>query len=216
MKNISWNDGMLHGARTPRLFFVKDGKIHQFSGENIENVVLIKSRDYNKNGKWSSTSYDLAVADNVGIWIAIAKMHNGYWDQYATWEEAMSHVVSETGKMPEMEELKRVVKDIYYRAYERFEANESALTSFEVSDSIDFVFGGPTKAQTLNGYWESTKTSEVGVLSLPKGMSWLEAKSKDIVCPSGYVCTNITHKSGYNGGYCTVQLKKINSKEEVK
>lgn len=47
------------------LVFVKDGIVIPFEGQSIPKVCAILSERFRKDGKWSNTSYSLALADGV-------------------------------------------------------------------------------------------------------------------------------------------------------
>ena len=60
--NIKWCDGLQHRGRTPSLFLCKEGVWVKFAGKPISGQLAILSSKDEKNGKWSNTSYDLAIS----------------------------------------------------------------------------------------------------------------------------------------------------------
>lgn len=74
MDSLTWSDKLGHRERKAWLLLVKNEQIHVFLGEDIGGVVVVVGTSYEQNGKWSHTSYRLAIADGVR---AIAG-HNGW------------------------------------------------------------------------------------------------------------------------------------------
>lgn len=62
---IEYNDGMGSRGRYPHLFIVHLGSICEFKGQNIPGVLTVRKSQYKKNGKWSSTTYTLALAEGA-------------------------------------------------------------------------------------------------------------------------------------------------------
>jgi hypothetical protein len=55
-----------HRSRKPWLLLITPtNEIRLFTGAPIPGIVAIIGEDYEKNGKWSSTTYRLALADGV-------------------------------------------------------------------------------------------------------------------------------------------------------
>ena len=50
-------------SRKPRLYLIKDQKVVEFAGKSIPQILVILSEDYEKNGKWSGSDYELAISD---------------------------------------------------------------------------------------------------------------------------------------------------------
>ena len=65
-KEISYNDGMEPGRRTPRLYIFKPGHAPvRFKGESIPGIATIVAKKFKKNGMWSNTDYTIAIGDNT-------------------------------------------------------------------------------------------------------------------------------------------------------
>jgi len=64
MKTTNWNDGRLSRGRKPRLFVGRGETVAEFAGVGIPGVVAVVREDYEKNGKWSNTTFGLAQADD--------------------------------------------------------------------------------------------------------------------------------------------------------
>jgi hypothetical protein len=65
MTEITWSDKMGHRGRSAWALVVVDGKIMRFAGESIPGIVAVKAKKYEKNGKWSNTTYALAIGKGV-------------------------------------------------------------------------------------------------------------------------------------------------------
>ncbi len=60
--NIRWSDGLRNRGRSPLLFLCREGQWVRFAGKPIPGTLAVLSSKYEKNGKWSHTSYELAVS----------------------------------------------------------------------------------------------------------------------------------------------------------
>lgn len=65
MANLEWSDEMGSRGRAAWLVLVKGGTITAFAGASIPGLVAVLGSQYRKNGKWSHTSYRLALAPGV-------------------------------------------------------------------------------------------------------------------------------------------------------
>lgn len=65
MKCFEWNDGMKHRSRTPHLVLVEGDRVEPFRGAGITSMLGVIGSSYTKNGKWSHTVWQLAIADTV-------------------------------------------------------------------------------------------------------------------------------------------------------
>lgn len=65
-RQLTWNDGMGSRGRRRKLLVGLGDAIHEFSGRSIHGIVAVVSDRYEKNGKWSNTTYSLAMA--AGTW----------------------------------------------------------------------------------------------------------------------------------------------------
>ena len=95
MKSLKWNDGMKNRERTPFLFLNKSGKTVRFSGESIDGMIAIVNSDYTKNGKWSNTDYDLAVANDVDVF-EMLEPFEGWGETFDSIRKGFKNIIGET------------------------------------------------------------------------------------------------------------------------
>lgn len=62
---LHWNNGLGSRDRRAWLLFIKDGTVLPFKGENIPGVCVVLGVECTRNGKWSSTTFRLEVAEDV-------------------------------------------------------------------------------------------------------------------------------------------------------
>src|SRR5690606_17258666 len=66
MQEFTYCDKMGHRGRNPWLHLAdSSGTIHRFRGKSIPGVVSVQDTEYEKNGKWSNTTYSLVLAAGV-------------------------------------------------------------------------------------------------------------------------------------------------------
>jgi hypothetical protein len=198
--NISYNNGLCHGGRTPKLWVVHRGEVHLFGGESIHGVVAITSSTYQKNGKWSNTTYQLRLAEGAVGCRMIAPLHGQVW--------------------PENERL---------AAYERFMGEFKVSLSFEAFDAAllrDYPISRARMVQAEAAV-ESLDTTQAGEAELvkistskscnrnphsdvrvtaPDGRSWVVAHeaSKGTEIPGVCKLVDATRTPGYRGGTTTL------------
>jgi hypothetical protein len=79
----TWNDGLGSRSRRPRCLVVDPvGGIHKFTGVDVPGVVRVLGQDYQKNGKWSNSTY--RCASPAGS-VPIAWMQD--WGTGETWPQ---------------------------------------------------------------------------------------------------------------------------------
>lgn len=89
MDSYQWSNEPGPRSRGAWLILRKDGELREFKGETIQSWVVVVSSRYTKNGKWSHTTYQLALGAGV---VAIPG-RNGW--ETGRWTEG---VQSATGK----------------------------------------------------------------------------------------------------------------------
>jgi hypothetical protein len=67
MKTTTYNNGMMSRSRHSKfiLFDRRDGSLEIFNGSHIKGKAVVTNSQYTKNGKWSNTTYTIALHDDV-------------------------------------------------------------------------------------------------------------------------------------------------------
>jgi hypothetical protein len=92
MSEYRYCDKMLSGGRTPRLWFVKpDGSPVRFEGRTIPGVAVVVTSSYEKNGKWSGTTWYLTLGEGVRPVRMVAELHQKFCDRWTSWEVLARH-----------------------------------------------------------------------------------------------------------------------------
>jgi len=89
--HITWNDQIGKRGRRPWLLLIKDDVIHSFEGDSIPGIVAVVGYDYQPNGKWSNTTFRLALAPGVR---AISGLNGWNTATFRVWR---NHVKEEEG-----------------------------------------------------------------------------------------------------------------------
>lgn len=156
MSNYSYNDGLLPGSRHPRLYLAKAGEAIKFEGFSIDDYCQVVKSIYEKGGKWSNTTYELAFAPGVRAIKLISPLHGLWGDDLASWGE----VVGTLG-LP-IATCRAIVTAEYPKTAERLDAIEAFEAQHENAqedaERIVVSFGGPTRRQRAEGFWEQPKT----------------------------------------------------------
>lgn len=91
-KPMSYNDGMLNRGRSSMcvIFDAETNSLHEFCGSDIEGLCVVLSSSYNKNGKWSSTTFQCAIPKHCDSVYWSQDWDNGTYITKDTWQEAFS------------------------------------------------------------------------------------------------------------------------------
>lgn len=206
---IEWKDEM--GSRQRRAFSLIVGpgdEIEPFTGDSIPGKVAVVGRDYKKCGVWSHNIYRLEFAKGVRF----VSGHMGF--ETNTFMEGLQTATGKpTDRWHEIATALGVslpVAQEFLRSWlpntaERLDKVESDLASLDETSPtgaaiVSVSYGGPTRKQRENGFWEwpvrilDEGGEEVGCVS-PDGE------------PSGAVkILKRNHMAGHGGGYVSMLL----------
>ena len=96
MKEISFNDGIGNRGLNSMLvlFSQTDSVLTEFVGENIKGLAVILKKAYNKNGKWSSTTFTIRIPDNVVAFRWTQDWDAGTFLVGEDWQGAYDHFIN--------------------------------------------------------------------------------------------------------------------------
>lgn len=163
----TWSDQQGNRDRKAWALLVGPGDaVTTFSGESIPGVVAVAGHDYNKNGKWSSTTFRLTLADGVrliaghngwetgrfieGLAAASGRLGSGRVDRWIDVANALGISVPSAmaflraWRPKAAEELDQVDRDL--------EAVDEAAGP-EGAEEISISFGSPTRRAQGGGFW---------------------------------------------------------------
>lgn len=206
METIGYNDGLETGGRTPRLYLVKGYDYYKFSGSNIEGVCAVTSSSFNKNGKWSSTSYNILLALGVKAIPFLSRLHGIWGDNFNNWGEMSEKLGIFIGTIQE------IVRKEYPRTAKRLDDLEKFSLDMENnSETVEVViisFGSPTNRRIKEGFWKNpqernTSTGIKVVVAPSSNDDW--SKPVLIEPENGKILTSYT-TPGHHGGYVTIEV----------
>jgi hypothetical protein len=131
MKTISYNDKMQNGGRKPAILFIaKENTLHVFHGTSIPTICAITSQSYDKNGKWSGTSFQIAVGDTTKTLVLSRQLHeaDGSIDGYSSITTLSSFLAKNLGEAVVPAAL-AYLTTYYPKTMEAMRLNEAALAS---------------------------------------------------------------------------------------
>lgn len=200
MAGYSYNDGLQNAGRTPKLWVVLRGQIHTFTGSAIAGVVAVSSTEYEKKGKWSSTTYRLELTDGVTPCYLLAPMHGQVWPENDRMS-AYRRFMQEFKVTISFEVFDATLLRDYPDSHARMLEGEKAL------ESLDTPQVGDTELVEISTSQPNNRTPHDDVrVSAPDGRSWIVAynapKGTEIPCVCKLVETKYT--PGYRGGTDTL------------
>lgn len=182
----------------------KGGEVVKFSGENIAGYCAIVKAQYEKNGKWSNTTYQLHLAPGVRPLYFLSPMHGTWGDDLASWGE-----VAETLGLS-VEVAQAIVRAEYKGTAERLDKLEQFALAVEKEEKeaevVVVSFGSPTNRAIREGYWGTPKSSQASdgrtVTVIPGAMSTDEADRR-------------AREWGEKCGYATDSPEVVRFREEL-
>ncbi len=220
--NINWSDKIGSRSRKAWLLLVKGEEVMAFTGQNIPGVAVVRGTSYNKNGKWSHTTYRIELAPGVQAisgkngWetnkfvegLASAVRFGGPIDTWADVANALGVSV------PSAMEFLRSWRPKAAAALDDVDAALSALDeaadeaeAMADTETVVVSFGSPTRRQRAEGFWTNPKSipnhdGELRLIDAERG--W----DKDNITVVGILGTVVsaTHSSGHGGGYVSVTV----------
>lgn len=126
---VSYNDGMMSRRRHSMcVFFEPNTKsLHEFTGSDIDGLCVILSKDYNKRGKWSSTTYRIAIPQDCVKVVWTQDWDNGTYITTNVWEEAYQSFKNKDEKLDKLpfEAFEHFVRIRLSKAAEKMDENKS-------------------------------------------------------------------------------------------
>lgn len=223
MRSETWTEQLGHRSRRPWCLVVHQGTVSRFAGTDMPGILAVVGTDYRKDGKWSSTTYRLAVAGGVRIVSGHMGWETGTFreglrksllapplDRWADLASALGISVQAVQQLVrpwlpgEAADLDRVEEQM--AALERAEeaAAKEAVT-------VSFAFGSPTRAEMAKGYWVSPKPVPghpgVSVALRDPDEGWVDG-NVTLVGAEGQIL-RVTHASGYHGGTVSIAVSFV-------
>jgi len=125
-----WSDGLEPGDRRPRLLVaVPGGKVARFAGVDVPGVLAITGSSYNKNGKWSSTTFTLRLAPGCAAVESLTALHQSPLDQFENWAEVAEEFSRVAGQPVDATFLAIALTAEYRTAGEALDAREAAVAA---------------------------------------------------------------------------------------
>lgn len=223
MRSETWTEELGHRSRRPWCLVVHQGTVSRFVGADIPGVLAVIGTDYIKNGKWSSTTYRLAVSDGGRLVSGHMGWETGTFreglrksllasplDRWASIASSLGVSVQAVQQLirpwlpDEAADLDRVEEQM--AALER--AEEAAATE---AVTVSFAFGSPTRAEMAEGYWVSPKPVPdhpgVSVALRDPDAGW--SKGNVVLVGATGEVLRVTHARGYHGGTVSIAVSFV-------
>lgn len=204
-----YNDGLENAGRRPRLYLAKGGEVVKFRGDNITGYCAVATTRYQKNGKWSNTTYHIDLVPGVRPLYFLSPMHGTWGDTIASWGE-----VAETLGLP-VEVAQALIRAEYKGTAERLDKLEEFALAVEAegheTETVVISFGSPTNRSIREGYWEKPKSAETSdgrtvVVAPIAGQYEPNWYNPVVMEPEGAKVLSSRHSPGMHGGYWTIEV----------
>ena len=134
-----WNDGLESRSRKPACVVVlPDGTAHRFTGTTIPGVAEVVSEKYQKNGKWSSTTYTVLSPEGSRIASWSQSWEEGLYFPQAYWHEVLAWL-REVAPQISLAQVQELLRREWPKAAAKLDGNQEAAERL----------GGATQTQTL-------------------------------------------------------------------
>ena len=140
MKEITYNDKMASRGLNSMLvlFSQTDSVLTEFLGENIKGLAVIVKKDYNKNGKWSSTTFTIRIPDNVVAFRWTQDWDMGRYLVGEGWQETYDHFIIASEFPCDFATFERFVYFRFPKMAKRFCETKEALANIG-KESLDSI-----------------------------------------------------------------------------
>ncbi|BFT94992.1 MAG: hypothetical protein MNSN_01920 [Minisyncoccus archaeiphilus] len=207
---MEYNNGLQSGGRTPRLYLLKGSNFIKFAGQSIEGYSSVITEKYQKNGKWSNTTYQLELFPGVRALEMLSPLHGIWGEWFLSWGDACERLC-----LP-IESVQEIIRTEYPSTVRRLDKIEDFAMKLEEASSVEseiviVSFGTPTNRSIREGYWEQEKSSQTSdgqpVVIVPaKGEFGPDWNNPSVLSPEGSRVVSSVHKPGMHGGYWTVEV----------
>lgn len=212
--------------RAAWLLLVKGEEVRVFTGETIPGLAVVVGSDYHKNGKWSHTTYRIALAPGVRAipgkqgWetntfaegLRAAVSHPTPIDRWPDLAAALG--ISVPAAMQFLRGWKKGAAEKLDAVDAQLEALEQAAATAGIAnagtETVVVSFGGPTNRQRSEGFWTNPKPigndydGSISLIDPDKG--WVKENIRLDILGS---VLSVTHTPGYGGGYVKVTLALV-------
>lgn len=130
MLEWTWNDGLATRSRNPAcIVFDREGNGYRFVGQDIPGIAKVTKRVFEKNGKWSNTTYHVISPEGTEIYSWHQSWNESlYWPQ-GSWEEAFAAVQKEAPNA-DPAAIEAIIRQHWGKAAAKFDENRQAMISF--------------------------------------------------------------------------------------
>ena len=141
MREIKFSDKMRNRSRNPHLLLVKkDGELVKFIGKSIPGVCVITSESYEKNGKWSGSSYSISLADGV-VPVEVLCPFEGWGQTFTDMKAGFSSLIYEDEDREKLKEM--LTEEFIEQSISLFysETGEAGLALASAKDNAELLKG---------------------------------------------------------------------------
>jgi hypothetical protein len=207
MQQIIYSDSIGSRGRRPWLLLVRGDEVRAFTGADIPGWCAAGHSQYTKQGKWSHTTYTLAIADGV-----VAHPGHDGWEE-GTFREgigAQSWVDCANKLGVSVPSAQAFLREWRPRAAEWYdEADERVAAIDDVVDggahTVTLSFGSPTRRSRDAGYWERpvvvSDAAGVEIARFSPAQYRIEGTRVGDCVVQRHV-----HSRGHGGGYVSLTL----------
>ncbi len=224
MQEVTWSNKIKSRGRSPWLLFIKGDEVIRFKGKDIPGIAVIKGTDYSQCGKWSGTTYRLAVIPDVRVikgfegW-ETARFTEGLGEVTSigrpidTWVDVAEALgVSVPAAMEFLREWKPKAAERLDQVDQKLEDLDDLIEQAGSQDDPEVVvvsFGTPSNASIRNGFWVNPKlifgAHHPGAIELIDPTKGWELGNIRVTGVAGTVIS-AKRTRGYHGGYRAISV----------
>ncbi len=132
MQKATWNNKMGHRERKAKAFIITaDGAIYEFSGLAIPNVCHSQAVKYEKNGKWSNTTFQVTMHDSAKLVGFVQDWETGRTWPQPSWDEAFLWL-KERAPALDQAMFEKFIREKYSGAAAIFDEQKQAEQQFSI------------------------------------------------------------------------------------
>ena len=128
---MTWNNGI--GSRSRQslaAIVVEDGRVFDFVGESIPGVCHSQETDYEKNGKWTNTTFSVELKSTSTFVSWMQDWDTGYSFPYPTWDTAYGWMLERAPSL-KMEHFREYILKSFPKSAARWDSASAAEVEFK-------------------------------------------------------------------------------------
>lgn len=122
---------------------LQDGQqvIFEFAGKSIPGVITVVKEEFEQNGKWSASYWEVELADSAQGWTHEQDWETGNWMNSRRWPEALAEFKTLAGRDRTLDDtaIERFIRATWRETAQKLDATQAALLADGTPALLDLL-----------------------------------------------------------------------------